>query len=413
MRSSSWSGGPIGLFLLIFLALGVVEVVLADTDGVALGEVSFILGDDDDTSDVSNDDDSLVLAVHNGTDIESAVADDELDLTNVDHILRVDISEMEGFVMSNGSHFGFDIDMMNALAVDLGYVRAEFREVPFENIFDGVKNGGADIAAGGISITYARESSGIDFSHAYFDSGLGVAVRPDTRSVQAKIISNIFTWDMFKLFLKFLGMVVFFGNILWLTERGCDNINDNYFPGIFEACWLTLTTMTTVGYGDFAPGTWIGRGTALVIMAVGITFFCTFAADLATKMAEDMDTISSPYDLSGENVAVINGTTSVDATARLGAKLVRVNTAKEAYEKLDSGEVKAVVHDAPSIMYYIQHNSEISVRLTDIVFDEQDYGLAVNAGSDLRERVNCALLKLGENGASANMHARWFGSSGG
>ncbi len=35
-------------------------------------------------------------------------------------------------------------------------------------------------------------------------------------------------------------------------------------PG--DAVWLSLTTMTTVGYGDFSPSTFMGRATTTIFM---------------------------------------------------------------------------------------------------------------------------------------------------
>ena len=61
--------------------------------------------------------------------------------------------------------------------------------------------------------------------------------------------------------------------IITVGKKGRDAINDQYIPGIFEGMWLSVTTMTTVGYGDYAPKRWSGRAVSFVIMIVGITFY--------------------------------------------------------------------------------------------------------------------------------------------
>lgn len=48
----------------------------------------------------------------------------------------------------------------------------------------------------------------------------------------------------------------------------------------FEAVWLTLTTLVTVGYGDLAPQTMIGRVSTIVVMYImGITLLTLIVSD--------------------------------------------------------------------------------------------------------------------------------------
>jgi len=51
-----------------------------------------------------------------------------------------------------------------------------------------------------------------------------------------------------------------------------------------EAVWWTLTTMTTVGYGDLAPVTTLGRTVAVLTMFSGIGVFGAFTALIASLL---------------------------------------------------------------------------------------------------------------------------------
>ncbi len=53
-----------------------------------------------------------------------------------------------------------------------------------------------------------------------------------------------------------------------------------------EAIWWTLTTMTTVGYGDIVPETTLGRTVAVLTMFAGIGVFGAFTALIASLLVQ-------------------------------------------------------------------------------------------------------------------------------
>ncbi|QCF27621.1 potassium channel family protein [Hydrocarboniclastica marina] len=62
--------------------------------------------------------------------------------------------------------------------------------------------------------------------------------------------------------------------------------------GLSDAVWLTLTTLTTVGYGDFSAATPLGRASTIILLyGVGITLLAQLASDYIDyrlKRKEDM-----------------------------------------------------------------------------------------------------------------------------
>jgi voltage-gated potassium channel len=69
-----------------------------------------------------------------------------------------------------------------------------------------------------------------------------------------------------------------------------------------DAIWWSVTTVTTVGYGDQFPVTPAGRGIAAVLMATGIALFGVLTANLAALLVDHgttddaEDTIASRLD---------------------------------------------------------------------------------------------------------------------
>ncbi|GGG47675.1 basic amino acid ABC transporter substrate-binding protein [Kocuria dechangensis] len=79
-----------------------------------------------------------------------------------------------------GETVGFDIDLVNGIAEDMG-VQTEFIRTAFEGIQSGVAldSDQCDLAASGMTINEERESV-MDFSEPYLDDNLALLVSPDS-----------------------------------------------------------------------------------------------------------------------------------------------------------------------------------------------------------------------------------------
>ncbi len=76
---------------------------------------------------------------------------------------------------------------------------------------------------------------------------------------------------------------------VWLLERRGDGPIDT----LGEAVWWGAATVTTVGYGDVAPVTWLGRALAILLMLAGITGFGVVTANLAAHFTKPQDGAAS------------------------------------------------------------------------------------------------------------------------
>ena len=81
-------------------------------------------------------------------------------------------------ITDDGEFFGFDLDLMRAVAVTAGF-EIEIKNVAFEAIIEEVRTGRAHIGASGFTITADREET-IDFSGPYFLSNQAVVIRKDS-----------------------------------------------------------------------------------------------------------------------------------------------------------------------------------------------------------------------------------------
>jgi ABC-type amino acid transport substrate-binding protein len=333
------------------------------------------------------------------------------EVKSTEKILTVDIEITAPCVMLNNSTYtGFDIELWEEIAKELN-IAFSYNETDLKGIFTDLVEGNADVAFSCITVTKEREEI-VDFSHHYLDSGLRIMVLNKKKFSMAESMKSFYSPKVLKT-LAYIGLfIIICGHIFWWVERGHKYISTKYLPGIFQAYWYVLVTMTTVGYGDIVPRRWFGRVMAFLVMMIGIGIFGWTIAQLSSAITLQRlhSDISDHLDLRDRLVATVEGTTSVAALEKIGAVVVPMKSIDQAYQKLIKDEVNAVVFDSPTILYFARNEGAGSVSVVGPLFDIQYYGFLFPQGSELREPVNRALLKLRTNGIYDKLHNKWFGS---
>ena len=170
--------------------------------------------------------------------------------------------------------------------------------------------------------------------------------------------------------------------------------------------------MTTVGYGDFVPRKPLSRLLGVVIIMAGIILFGVVvgAVSSALTIQNLASDIQRPEDLRGKPVTVVQETIAERVMSSRGADVIRVETLDEALSAVESGEAVAAVHDFPQLSFDLSRNSR-GLVLVGRLFSIQGYGITYPVGSELRKKVNVALLELteGEPSPYRQLSELWFG----
>ncbi len=310
----------------------------------------------------------------------------------------------------DGIYTGFDIELWEEIAQELN-LSFTYYETTLNDVFTDLAEGRADVGFSCITVTNQRERI-VDFSHHYLDSGLRILVLSKPKFSLIESVKSFYSPKVVRS-LSYIGLfVIICGHVFWWVERGRKHIDTKYLPGIFQAYWYIVVTMTTVGYGDIVPRSWIGRLMAFLVMVIGIGFFGWAIAQMSSAITLQTlhSDIADHWDLRNRLVSTVEGTTSVPALEKLGAVVVPAKTVDLAYEKLLKEEVNAMVFDSPVILYYARNKGAGRVSVVGPLFDIQYYGFLFPQGSNLREPVNRALLKLRKNGVYDKLYHKWFGS---
>jgi ABC-type proline/glycine betaine transport system substrate-binding protein/ABC-type amino acid transport substrate-binding protein len=331
-------------------------------------------------------------------------------------VLRVVTQRSEPFVIyQDGEYHGFSIELWEKIAHKLGLKYEIYGVNTIAKLLDDVKRGAADVAVAGIGITSKREQV-LDFSHSYFESGLQILVPKVSGSLPGDILSKVAAILLSRKLLigvaVFLFVLLIAAHIIWVLERRHNpQFSESYPQGLWQSIWWAVVTVTTVGYGDKTPKGAIGRLFALFWILAGYFVFAYFTASVSSTATVQKlhGTINGPEDLFGKRVATVQKSTAAEYLAAQGMQTIELENVEKGFSLLETGKVDAVVYDAPVLQHYASKKGKGKVQVVGLMFKEKNYGIALPRKSDLRDRINVALLQLEESGAYEEVNKKWFG----
>ena len=316
--------------------------------------------------------------------------------------LKVGLTGQAPFVIRNGQlQEGISLDVWQSLASDNDL---EYRLIPQSNPeqgLDAVEQGRLDLLIGPISITASRLARPeIDFTQPYFFAKAGVLLPMQAPTLFSRF-QVLFGWAAMSSVLLLLTILVAVGGLIWLAERreNSSQFPQALVPGVTSGMWFALVTLTTVGYGDKAPVTRLGKGITSAWMVVSLIAVSSITAGLASAFtlflsgASD-EGIRSAEGLKQVRVGVVEGTSGEELAKRGSMRTVPAASLKEAVALLEQGDVEAVVFDRPAIRYHLKNHPELKVRLAPFTLAEETYGFALPADSPLRTLLDVSVLKM-------------------
>ena len=276
----------------------------------------------------------------------------------------------------DGEIVGFSVDLMRAIgAVFDTDVRFEMQP-SFSDMLGAVERAEVDGAIANITITGGREAV-MDFTLPIFRSGLQIMVHAEDGP--GRLWPSILTQELTLIMFGGLALLLSMGAFVWV-----------FAPQLARSAG--------------------GRVASAIMATFGLLIVSFMVANLTTALTLRglKEQVASVEDLDGRQVATTAGST---ASAFLAGRDISHETFVDYIALIaafEDGELDAVFFDAPLLAYYTATDGRGTARLIDRVFQPEDYGIALPQGSDLRERINLALLEVQESGAYETLYWTWF-----
>lgn len=238
-----------------------------------------------------------------------------------------------------------------------------------EDRFAAIDNGTVDIYLPAVTLTAKREEK-YDFSYQYYKDHLSFTDHDE-------ITFSSYIFSFLKKAVSTLSIAIpvltFVAAIYFVFEKQ-ENARWNMARNLFDSMYWAMTTAATVGYGDEAPKTILGRTTAMLWMVFGIMFFSW----IITSMSTEPEVPSMP-----ENLVVLQNTTGHEYCIKHHLNCLAVESEAQLKAAWIAGS--DVLHDESLLQTFVPADN-----LNKIV--PQYYGFLFPENSSFLEQTNKELL---------------------
>ncbi len=327
--------------------------------------------------------------------------------------LVVGTKEAPPFAMkaTDGSWTGLSIDLWQQVAEKLGVKYRLVEEPSVQSLLEATKRGDYDLSVAAITITADRERN-VDFSQPFYNTGLGIAVSVQSVSVWYEITQTMTSLGFLQAVGALIGISLAVGALIWLFEhRHNEDFGGGAARGLGASIWWSAEAMTQASTGHRGPKTLGGRTLAILWMVMSIITIAVFTASVTSALTtrQIRGLVNGAEDLPRVRVGAVTGSAT---TGFLDGEHIRhrdFDKVQDGFRALTSGTIDAFVYDKPLLSWTAEQQFPGSVQVLDTVFEPQNYGMAMPAGSRYRKAIDVAILEAIHDDAWKDTLFRYLG----
>lgn len=310
----------------------------------------------------------------------------------------------------DGSWRGLSVEMWKVIAAEL-HLHTQFVGMRRSELLDAVEAGRARFGIGALSIT-AERLERVDFSAPIYATGIAIAVPYVPRGTAAVLGDAILSAAFLKLIGGLLVLLVVVGTSFWMVERRHNPDFAGNVRGWGSGIWLSIVTMTTVGYGDTAPRTWSGRVVAAIWMLASIVLISIFTGTVATLLTVDQmgSRVEGFQDLNRIRVAVLHGTAAEQLMQDRRVQTLPFPDIPQALAALASRKADALVYDRALLAAALKEHPDMPITIRPGTLRVEYYAIAMAYDEPLRRSLNRALAHLLDSPTWSRLRFDYLGS---
>jgi len=291
---------------------------------------------------------------------------------------------------------GLSLELWRIVAREVGIDFELTEYTSLETVRDDIIAGKVDIIPA-LAVTEAHERL-LDFSHQYLRSGLAIAVPATAKDPRLlRFARHLLSRDLLLVMGGLLLLSLLAGMIIWLAEgRRNRDFGGGPLKGTGHGFWWAVVTLTTVGYGDKAPKTIVGRFAAITWMFTSIFLIAGFTAAITATMTVGSleGKIRSLADLPGARVGALSRSEGKSFLNARGISPRSFDNIQAGLSALAGEKIDALVSNEAILKYMSQNDYKGQVIVLPVTFDHYFVGMAMPTKSIWTEPINLALLDV-------------------
>lgn len=230
-------------------------------------------------------------------------------------------------------------------------------------------------------------------------------------------------WQRFMPLLRIFGstaiivlivLMIIVALIVWAAERKHNpQFANRPFKGIGDGFWFAIVTMTTVGYGDKSPITFLGRFVTTIWLFLMLFLLSAITAVITAeltgvKLAKFHSLTMG--DLRGQKVVLLQGSRDATHLARYyHCRPIVVDSLAEAIKLLEANKVAAGFLNRVNTRYYIHQHPKVDVQMTGLVFQNGRYAFAMRSDDKRVADLDEILLLFDDSGQLSAIEKKVLG----
>lgn len=326
--------------------------------------------------------------------------------------LKIAVTESPPFSFQgiDGRWSGMTLELWESIAESKGW---QYTLVPLTltETLESLQSGEIDVAAAALSVTAERDEN-IDFSHAFYTSGIAIATLQTSRDTFS-ILADFFSIQFLTAFASLGIILILAGAAVWIFERRSNaDFGGNWLEGLGNGFWWSAVTMTTVGYGDKAPKTLGGRAVGLVWMFASLIVISGFTAAIASAFAvgSTQPRLESVSSLPRYTIGVVEGSLAARRLSSLGIRYNSFPAAEFGLQATEDGTIDAFVHDEPVLKHLIGRFYSETLTTLPKTFAPSYYALGLPENSPIIKEINIHLLEFAQSDAWLSVRRKYLGA---